>query len=296
MSHCRRKRRSRHQTPAPRYLSVWQMLGVGLFAAIGAGSLAPISMTAPTIAIPHFDKVVHFIAYGLLTAWYLAVFPIRRRWLIPVLLLGFGVLIEWLQGLTGYRDASLADAAADLGGIVIAAWLLVRPMRLAMSAIETIATGQATAPNRQRKQQLRHLVLWQILGAHFAVGVLLTAFMPLEVNRLPVSQADKIIHFLVWGTLTAWFLIVFPGRKRGVLIPALMLTLSITLEALQGLTWFGGDPSLFDVMADLVGIIIACVLVISPLKGLLLRIEQRLFKPRRRGKRRRRRMPLPTGG
>ena len=295
MSHRRRKRRSRRHTPTLRYLSTWQMLGVGLFAAIGAGSLAPISINAPAIEIPNFDKVVHFVAYGLLTAWYLAVFPVRRRWLIPVLLLGFGVLIEWLQGLTGYRDASVADAAADLGGIVIAAWLLVRPMRQAMVAIEAIATGHSAAPDRQRKQQLRHLALWQILGAHFAVGVLLTAFMPIEVDRLPVTQADKIIHFLVWGTLTAWFLLAFPGRKRGVLIPALMLALSIALEALQGLTWFGGDPSLLDVAADLVGIIIACVVVISPLKGLLLRIERRLFKPRRRGRRRRRRMPLPAG-
>ena len=69
-----------------------------------------------------------------------------------------------------------------------------------------------------------------------------------------------------------------------------MLALSITLEALQGMTWFGGEPSLFDVAADLVGITIACIVVISPLKGLLLRIERRLLKPRRR--RRRRRTPL----
>jgi VanZ family protein len=275
-----------------RYASLWQSLGILLLATIALGSLAPVSFESPGFTIPHFDKVLHFTAYALLTAWYLVAFPGRHaRVTIPLLIFCMGVMIEWLQGLTGYRTASLADAAADLGGILLAAWLMTRPLQQALLMIEKQLPGAgATAQPASRRRgssrrRLRHLALWQIIGVHLAIGVMLTAFMPIELDRIPLKHSDKILHLLTYGILTAWFLLVFPGRKRRLLIPAAMITLSISVELMQGITYFGGDPSLFDALADLAGILLACAVVITPLKSTLLRLEHLFRRPGRRSRR-----------
>lgn len=271
--------------PLLRFPLFWQCTAIGLFATVVLGSLAPISFHSAA-SIPHFDKLLHFTAYALLTASYLTIFPGRMARIgVPVFMLGVGVAIEWLQGMTGYRSASLADAGADLLGILAAAKLLVSPLKNLMILIEDQWTRHhPTAQRKRRSRRLRHLALWQIIGLHLAIMVLLTAFLPIELDQTGIPHIDKIIHFLVWGTLTAWFFLVFPGRKRGVLIAAAMLGLSITLESMQGLTRFGGEPSLFDVLADLIGIVVAGMLIYSPLRRLLLRIERKLspVKYRRR--------------
>jgi len=264
----------------------WQCTAIALFAMVVLGSLAPISFHSAA-SIPHFDKLLHFTAYALLTASYLAIFPGRlARIGVPVFMLGVGVGIEWLQGMTGYRSASLADAGADLLGILLAAKLLVLPLKNLMILIEEPWTRhRPTAQRKRRSRRLRHLALWQIIGLHLAIMVLLTAFLPIELDQTGIPHIDKIVHFLVWGTLTAWFFLVFPGRKRGALIAAAMLGLSITLESMQGLTRFGGEPSLFDVLADLLGIFVAGMIIYSPLRRLLLRIERKLSPAKHRRRR-----------
>ena len=77
------------------------------------------------------DKFDHFLAFGVL-AWLAdRSYPGRRlqpyRW---TLLLGYGLMIELIQGLLPFRDCSLLDFAADAMGIagyellVRARWLL----------------------------------------------------------------------------------------------------------------------------------------------------------------------------
>ena len=268
----------------PYYPTLWQMLGALLFAIVALGSLAPISLAVPGPSLPHMDKIMHMAAYALLTAWYLAISPGRTaRVFVPLMLLAAGLAIEWLQGMTGYRTASLADAWANLAGVIFGATLLVRPFRRVIMAIEYDYIGVPQRPQRRRRsKRLRHQALWQIVGAYLAITVLLTAFVPIELDLSTGNHVDKILHFLTYGTLTAWFLLAFPGRKRGLLIPAVMISLSISLETMQGMTRFGGDPSLFDVLADVVGIGVASMLVFSPLRHLLRRIERRLSPARYR--------------
>lgn len=257
-----------------------------LLAAIALGSLAPVSFSLPGPTIQHFDKVLHFCAYALLTAWYLVVFPGRYTFIaIPVLMLAIGISIEWLQGLTGYRDASVADALANMGGILVASWLIAPLLQRMLLHIEQLSgAAPGNIPNKPPSPQLRHRALWQILGMHIALAVLISAFMPIEVERIPVTHIDKLLHFSVYGALTAWFLLVFPHRKIRILTPVVMIILSISVELMQGLTSFGGEPSLYDAMADTLGILFACLLVISPLKQTLLQLERLFFRPRLRVK------------
>ena len=63
-----------------------------------------------------WDKSNHLLAFGV--SAFLGCFALRGRWrVVAPGLLGYGVLIEVLQGLTGYRYAEWADLLADGLGI-----------------------------------------------------------------------------------------------------------------------------------------------------------------------------------
>lgn len=73
--------------------------------------------------IPHLDKVGHFLAYALLTAWFAAALP-GRKWLtgLTIAFIAMGGVLEILQGFTG-RDPSAFDWLIDTGGAVLGAGL-----------------------------------------------------------------------------------------------------------------------------------------------------------------------------
>jgi VanZ family protein len=86
------------------------------------------------IDLPWFDKIVHFGMYFTLTSTIL--FENRtsmntkgRIFLAALIPFLYGILIEALQMLTISRSGSIADALADLAGILVSIfiWLLVRP-------------------------------------------------------------------------------------------------------------------------------------------------------------------------
>ncbi len=69
------------------------------------------------------DKSAHFFAFVALMGWFSGVF--RSNWfpLLALLLVGFGVGIELLQGQLGHRTAEVADALFDFSGILVA-WII----------------------------------------------------------------------------------------------------------------------------------------------------------------------------
>lgn len=71
------------------------------------------------------DKVAHLGAFGLMMLFCSAVVTSKRAttW-CALVLIALGVLIELLQGLTGYRDFEVDDMLADAAG-VLAAWAAV---------------------------------------------------------------------------------------------------------------------------------------------------------------------------
>ena len=104
---------------------LWLMLGWALVLAVLAVCLLPMP-ALPVDRISWSDKAEHALAFATL-AWWFAVARRAGSWrLLAVLLVGYGGLIELLQGLTAYRTASLADALADAFGVglglLIARW------------------------------------------------------------------------------------------------------------------------------------------------------------------------------
>ena len=113
----------------PRKIS-WPGLLVFIAAAIFTlyAALAPGDDTGGLIP---WDKAKHFIVFYGLTFLAAVALPRSRWWKIAVVLLGFGVGIEILQGLPIVgRDADAFDVVADtlgigffFGPIVVAQWL-----------------------------------------------------------------------------------------------------------------------------------------------------------------------------
>lgn len=103
-----------------RYAYVWLSIGVGMLIAVLALALVPMNRVGAVMLFS--DKTAHFIAFFFLMLWFCGVYRLGRTPWIALGLMGFGVLIEYLQSLTPYRSAELADAAYDLGGI-ITAWV-----------------------------------------------------------------------------------------------------------------------------------------------------------------------------
>ena len=79
------------------------------------------------INFPHLDKIAHFIVFAGLTL--LVDLAFRLPLLICfVLLTGYGISVELVQGYLPQRDASIADIIADMAGIV-SYLLLHKPAR-----------------------------------------------------------------------------------------------------------------------------------------------------------------------
>lgn len=105
---------------------VARVLLIASLAAVTWTSLAPADRLPATPNVS--DKVLHVAAYALLGV--VAALAQRRPRVLPtiVLLTAFGLVIEVLQGRTGYRDFDLRDLLADALGAAVGA-LLVAVLR-----------------------------------------------------------------------------------------------------------------------------------------------------------------------
>ncbi len=104
--------------PWLRLAALWYSLGAGLLLAVVVLSLIPL----PDVGVG--DKTSHVVTYFVLAGYFSLI--ARRRRSLPRVALGlvvFGALIEFAQGLTGYRQAEwgdlLANGAGTLAGLIL---------------------------------------------------------------------------------------------------------------------------------------------------------------------------------
>ncbi|ENM5843120.1 hypothetical protein V4V60_003259 [Vibrio mimicus] len=97
--------------------------GVRLFRSIGVLVMAAVCYLSfspslvKVVDIPYIDKAEHSVAYLVLTLLGCAGL-VRRVWLVPVLLFGFGVVVEVVQDMIG-REFSWGDMAANGVGVLL---------------------------------------------------------------------------------------------------------------------------------------------------------------------------------
>ena len=93
----------------------WTWLFWCCTAAILVMALMPSGVTLPSTG---WDKSNHLLAFGVLTSLGYLAYP-SLGWRIMLAMVGYGGLIEVLQGLTPHRYAEWGDVVADMLGAAI---------------------------------------------------------------------------------------------------------------------------------------------------------------------------------
>lgn len=115
-------------THAPQfaYPRLWWGLGWALVALVIFFSLEP---KAPEVPGDPGNWSGHLLAYGTLAGWFTRLLYARRSRLIALaMLVSMGVVLEFLQGMTGYRTYDPLDMLANTCGVLLG--LLLAPPRL----------------------------------------------------------------------------------------------------------------------------------------------------------------------
>ena len=103
---------------------LWWTLGWLLVMAVVVMSLAP---RAPEVPGDPGNWSGHLIAYGTLAGWFSRLIGARAgRLRLVALLIGMGVLMECLQGMSGYRTFDPLDMLANSCGVLLG-WLSAPP-------------------------------------------------------------------------------------------------------------------------------------------------------------------------
>jgi VanZ family protein len=116
-----------------RFRRIWLLVGCGMVAAVVVLSLIPMEVDLGEDS----DKLAHFLAYGSLSLWFGMIFTgTSRQFGITVAIVALGVVLEFLQGLTGYRTFSIADMIANALGAALGWGLAQTPLKNGLVWIE----------------------------------------------------------------------------------------------------------------------------------------------------------------
>lgn len=123
------------QPPQWNHLRLWQALSWGLLLTVVSLSLLPLPHSG--IDVPEGDKWMHLLAYASLALCFGQWARDARQRLIQAAgLISLGGVLEWLQGLTGYRQADLLDLFANALGVLIGAGLALGPAGRILRAVD----------------------------------------------------------------------------------------------------------------------------------------------------------------
>ena len=122
--------------PDLRYRKLWLIIGYLLIALVIFLSLTSSPVEIDT-SLPYEDKLLHMIAYFVLTFWFIQIYHIRHhviRWVIVFLCLG--TLLEYLQGFDANRYSEVADVFANTLGVMAGVGLAKTPLRFTLQRLE----------------------------------------------------------------------------------------------------------------------------------------------------------------
>jgi VanZ family protein len=131
------------EVPPPSRRKLWLTIGWLLVALVVYLSLTPgwlpldaLSDDVSTHRLTY--GVSHALAYGALMLWFLQLYPVSRRPIIAVWLVGLGGVLEVLQAFTPDRDPDYLDFLANGAGVVLG-WLLARtPLAHSLAILERV--------------------------------------------------------------------------------------------------------------------------------------------------------------
>lgn len=113
------------------------------------------------------------------------------------------------------------------------------------------------------RPELRHWRLWLGLGIVMLVVIGIVCLLPQQA--LPkVGLSDKTEHFAAFGLLTFWFGTIVVRRDLPWVALGVLLFGGL-IELAQSAMGLGRSGDWWDLLADAIGVLLGCLLVLSPL-------------------------------
>lgn len=100
---------------------------------------------------------------------------------------------------------------------------------------------------------------WFWIGLGLCGFVLFMAIKPAGAAPAPFPLYDKLMHASVFAVLGSWFAALQSSARRWPIIALGLLAFGVAIELLQAVT--GRDPSVWDVVADIIGIAVGILLL-----------------------------------
>jgi len=100
------------------HFMLWWGIGIALLGTVCYESLTPTPIPSPDF--DGGDKLGHFLVYFTLTSWFVQLYGRSAHRYLAAAFIALGVVLEWLQGMTGYRMFEYADMLANSGGVALA--------------------------------------------------------------------------------------------------------------------------------------------------------------------------------
>jgi hypothetical protein len=113
---------------------IWIAVGIAIIALLWYLSLMP---SPPNINVPEGDKYAHLIAYGGTMWWWAQLRGTwRKRLRLAASLALMGVVIEFVQGATGWRTFDVMDMLANSLGVLAGWGVAMTPLGKLLAVIE----------------------------------------------------------------------------------------------------------------------------------------------------------------
>ncbi|NLA75750.1 MAG: VanZ family protein [Deltaproteobacteria bacterium] len=119
---------------ALKYGGLWRAIGFLIILLIIVLSLVPNPEEISPVSVS--DKLLHIIAYAASMFWFGLCIKREKLYIAGIILAVLGIIIEFIQGQTGYREMSLYDIYANIAGILIGFLLSLTRLSLALHYIE----------------------------------------------------------------------------------------------------------------------------------------------------------------
>ncbi len=119
---------------ALRYKNMWRVIAYLIILVIIVLSLIP----DPDKITPFSasDKLLHTLAYAVSMLWFGLCFKREKLFIIATGLILLGIILEVIQGQTGYRTMSLYDIIANCAGVLVGLLLSFSPLSKSLQYIE----------------------------------------------------------------------------------------------------------------------------------------------------------------
>lgn len=121
---------------------------------------------------------------------------------------------------------------------------------------------------------LRHPRFWLVMWCVAVLSVIVVCLIPPPSLALP-QNSDKVEHFLAYFVLAGSAVQLFSGRRVLWLVGAGLVLMGVGIEWAQGALTANRVADPVDALANTTGVVAGMLLVFTPLRDLLLRLQRR---------------------